>query len=250
MKTHVIVVLDKSSSMQSCFNATLNDYNELVSMCQDRSKEKDHQITCSLVTFNHDVTEHFWQSPVEDLKPATEQDYVCSGCTALNDAVGWAYSKALEGMVPNLEDKDAILIHILTDGMENSSIKFHGKDGLAKTKEMAKELEKTKQVTITFVGTDRRAVEQSAVNFGVSVGSCAVMDTSNENMAQNGYDHRASGTRCYFAARSQGRNVVNNFMGQEGIADFTNSADAEEKEEDKNVYTNNNPWNKKKVRRA
>jgi len=145
MKTHVIVVLDKSSSMQSCFNATLNDYNELVSMCQDRSKEKDHQITCSLVTFNHDVTEHFWQSPVEDLKPATEQDYVCSGCTALNDAVGWAYSKALEGIVPNMEEKDAILIHILTDGMENSSKKFMGQDGIADFTSSADEKEKEKE---------------------------------------------------------------------------------------------------------
>jgi uncharacterized protein YegL len=203
-KTHVIILLDRSSSMDDKpgkKERTLSDYNEQVDMCKEFNGQ-DQEVTCSLITYAHDCVEHLWMSKADDLHKSTMEDYITKGNTALQDALMYAYKKIKETIIPDLEEEDAILIQILTDGEENSSRRYVGAGGAAEISKLGKELESTGKVTITFMGADRVVVEGAAKKYNIPVANCAVMSCNSSKSLDYAYSNRSIRNRKYFSARS------------------------------------------------
>jgi hypothetical protein len=112
-----IFLLDRSGSMETCWDDTIGGYNSFV---------KDQAMfggTMTLVQFDHEYTLSYDRKPIGEVEPLTRTTYTPRGSTALLDAVGRAIKTWVNPAPPT--------IIILTDGVENSShtyTKSHLKD--------------------------------------------------------------------------------------------------------------------------
>ena len=124
--TEIIMVLDKSGSMDDLRSASISGFNEFV----DGQKKLPGEARLTLVLFDTTVQTKINAVNIADVKPMTMDDYIPGGMTALYDAVartidetGKRFSDMKE------EDKpEHVIFVITTDGQENSSHEFKQKD--------------------------------------------------------------------------------------------------------------------------
>lgn len=117
--THIVVVLDKSGSMEKVADDTIGGFNAFLE--EQRAKGGDATIT--LVLFDHTYQMVLDFVPLSEARPLTRQTYVPRGNTALLDAVGRTIDdlgKRLAAMA-ELDRPEKVVFAILTDGMENAS---------------------------------------------------------------------------------------------------------------------------------
>jgi hypothetical protein len=146
-KTHVVLVLDKSSSMGPLQEQTIKSVNEQIDTIKNSSKGIETTIT--FVQFNDRVQEKFFCEPIEKLQILTKDDYVPSGMTAMLDAIGLTVAK-LKGL-PDINDPEtAVLFVVITDGEENSS-RTYTKNSIA---ELVTELAGTNRWTFSVLGAN------------------------------------------------------------------------------------------------
>lgn len=128
-KTQVynLIILDKSGSMESIRKAAIDGYNEtLGSIKSAQLKHLDTQEHfISLAAFcNCGVDMIYDCTPIKDAEKLTKDKYdPCCG-TPLYDAIGKTI-KALAKRTDKIEDV-AVLVTIITDGMENASKEWTG----------------------------------------------------------------------------------------------------------------------------
>ena len=121
MRTHateLIFILDRSGSMTGMQREVVSGFNEMVS----RQKELgDTRVTA--VLFNQE-TRPLWESlPAEECL-LTQTDFRPAGTTALLDAVGHTLSHT-QARIDDLPEKpQAVVMVIVTDGLENASREY------------------------------------------------------------------------------------------------------------------------------
>ena len=125
MKTriHNLIILDESGSMESIKRAAINGMNETVQSIRDAQKKHDDQEhIVSLVSFNSSEIKGIYDCvPVAEVKELTDKEYVPDCCTPLSDAMGLS----LNHLRAKVNDKDKVLVTIITDGEENSSSEYN-----------------------------------------------------------------------------------------------------------------------------
>ena len=118
-----VFLLDRSGSMQSCWDDTIGGYNSFL------EGQKGQGGTMTLIQFDHEILESYKDVPIDEVKPLNKESYSPRGSTALLDAIG--------KVIKDGGDKRVVII--LTDGYENAShtyTKAHIKDLItAKEKE-------------------------------------------------------------------------------------------------------------------
>lgn len=120
-RTVIGIIQDKSGSMAIRISATLSGYNEYL---QTLKKEAEGDVQLTLTQFDTSVDNVFTNRKLEDCKDLTHEDYVIGGATALYDAVG----KTIHAMEPTVRKDDKVVVVVMTDGQENSSLEFTFKD--------------------------------------------------------------------------------------------------------------------------
>lgn len=156
-----LIILDASGSMSSIYQQALTGVNETIQtilMAQQNHPELQQYLT--LVTFNagEDFLHRIYDAePIENVKNITRKDYVPQGCTALYDAMG--------DMVSDLQQKarheDTVLVTVITDGYENSSRRWSGKQ----IKSIVQELRQMGW-TFNYIGANQD-VDQVADSIGI-----------------------------------------------------------------------------------
>lgn len=109
-----VFILDRSGSMDSCWDDTIGGYNAFI------SSQKELGGTMTLIQFDHEILESYKDVPIADVIPLTRDTYKPRGSTALLDAIGSV-----------IKDSPPKTVVILTDGFENASktyTKAHIKD--------------------------------------------------------------------------------------------------------------------------
>jgi len=118
-KSHVVLVLDRSGSMQSCKTDTEGGVNSFI----EEQAKPEGEVTISIVQFDN-VYEYVCKNiQISEVKP---YKLVPRGSTALLDAVGMAVVETGEYLA-GLEESDRpglVTIMIVTDGLENSSKEY------------------------------------------------------------------------------------------------------------------------------
>ncbi|HUH73722.1 MAG TPA: VWA domain-containing protein [Chitinophagales bacterium] len=161
-QVHNLIILDESGSMESIKKTIIQGFNEIVQTVKGIEKEfpeQEHFI--SLLTFNGlgQKLLHF-MNPASQLEQIDDRRYQPSSLTPLYDAIGFSINKlkqALEGQ------KDYnVLVTILTDGEENNSKEFSGKD----IKKIVEDL-KLNRWTFTYIGADHD-VEKIAFSLSIT----------------------------------------------------------------------------------
>lgn len=105
-----IFLLDRSGSMETCWDDTIGGYNSFV------KDQAEFGGTMTLVQFDHEYLVTYSETPMGEVVPLTRETYKPRGSTALLDAIGRTIKEWKEETAPT--------VIILTDGIENSSHSF------------------------------------------------------------------------------------------------------------------------------
>jgi len=160
-KTHVLFVLDRSSSMNSRREETISTFNEQIKTLVEKRTQMG-EVTASLVLFNQHVTEVQFGVHLDEVKPLDLSSYAPSGYTALRDGVGQTIKKALAELDDGGDDT-AFLLIIITDGEENTSTMTP-----EAFKSLMDEAKATKRWTIDILGCDVDLTVAKSVGLGVA----------------------------------------------------------------------------------
>ncbi len=159
---HNLIILDESGSMGSIKEVIIQGFNELVQTIQGIEKqfpEQEHFI--SFISFNGLGTKllHFID-PVRKLSHIDDKSYTPEALTPLFDALGFSINKLNQSLQG--QSDYSVLVTILTDGEENASKEFSGKD----IKKLIEDL-KQNRWTFTYIGTDHD-VEKIASSLSIN----------------------------------------------------------------------------------
>jgi len=221
-RTHLLIVLDSSSSMESRREVAVNFFNEEVD--QARLNAEEQEIDASLVTFNGQVFEHKWLVPVSEIKRATLNDYQPVGSTALFDAVGYSIQN-LEALTEG--DKEcAYLVVIITDGENTVPIhqcNYKPED----VKNLIAKCEATGRWTISFLGCDQGQIYEFVKSVGLGFGNVACYNNATPMAAATDLGKAAYSKKAFYGARSRGvLNTANLYsMDTEKVANLADQAD-------------------------
>lgn len=151
-ETEIVVVLDRSGSMQSISASTVDGFNKFL----DEQKNAEGEAFVTLVQFDDRYEVDYKSVPVKDVNPLINgETFKPRGMTALLDAIGKT--------VNELEtDRDVVFV-IITDGDENASREFK-RDAIMK---MIKTLEDEKGWYFLFLGANQDAISAGG-NIGIS----------------------------------------------------------------------------------
>ena len=130
MKTNIynVVILDKSGSMQSIKQEAINGYNETlqtIKVAQQKYAETQNHFV-SLVIFDSESTDTLYDRVAcIEASELTEETYQPGSLTPLYDAMGTTLSKFRHTLDATADHK--VLVTIITDGQENASKEYSGK---------------------------------------------------------------------------------------------------------------------------
>ena len=159
-KVFNLIIVDESGSMSVIRKQAFSGMNETLATI--RSIQKLHPDTdqrVSLITFDSThTTWHYDNRAAEEVVDLKWENYNPGGCTPLYDAIGLSVSK-LNALVGKY---DHVLVTIITDGEENSSLEWT----LKMVRGLIEKL-KTQGWTFTLIGTDNLDVESMAHSFAI-----------------------------------------------------------------------------------
>lgn len=164
-QTEIVVVLDRSGSMASIADATVEGFNTFLS--EQQNAEGEAFIT--LVQFDDRYEMNYKSIPVKDAQPLINREtFVPRGSTALYDAIG----KTLNELNT---DRDVVFV-IITDGYENASREFRG-DAI---KKMIETVEKDKGWKFIYMGANQDAVKTGSM-FGMKAANSVTYAADSEH---------------------------------------------------------------------
>ena len=163
MKTKCVfnlIIVDESGSMsvirEQAF-AGMNETLQTVRRMQEKYPDTEQRVT--LVTFDSEHTKwHYDNVLAADTKNLDWKAYSPSAATPLYDAMGKAISK----VSAQIEEGANVLVTVITDGEENSSVEWT----LKMIRSMIEKLKK-QNWTFTLIGTDNLDVETMAQSFAI-----------------------------------------------------------------------------------
>lgn len=145
--TEIMCVVDESGSMSTLRDDVIGSINEFA---KKQADDKNGTANLTLVKFNTSPTTVYESKPVADVPKLTHETYNPSGGTALLDAVARAVELADDRCKASGDSKAKVVIVVMTDGQENSSVKT--------TREQLKALLENRQKergwAVTFLGAN------------------------------------------------------------------------------------------------
>lgn len=138
-----VFLLDRSGSMESCRNDTIDGFNTFI------DSQKQFGGTMTLCLFDDQFETVYEKVPIENVPVLTEATFVPRGGTALLDAMG---------QVLKMKLSDDAMVIILTDGDENSSLTY--------TSAHVSDLVNLKPWKFVYLGANQDAV-LAATNLGI-----------------------------------------------------------------------------------
>lgn len=203
--TYVGIVLDSSGSMMTGKEVTISSFNEQLQTIQKGAKDLEGKTKVTFITFNDDVKPLFSGVTPENLSPLTTENYRPNGCTALYDAINNCIESIKEQQ--GKKDKDAaVLMIILTDGMENASKTISG----SALGEKVKSLEDSGKWTFTLMGPSDQ-IQSMASILNVKSGNISGFNVHSVESRAIAGASMSSSLGNYFSLRSQDIEQVNSF---------------------------------------
>lgn len=185
-------VIDESGSMSGCVEDTIGGYNHFL---DDQAKEPGVALATRIQfnTLKSDPPTPL--TPVATAERLDAKKYRPAGMTPLWDSVG----RMIEHLTVAQLAEDAVILVVLTDGLENSSREYN-KDRIRK---LVDEKKATGKWTVVFLGADFDAsTEASAV--GVGAANTMNYDKRHTQVAVAGLSAATRSFRSTYGAGGQG----------------------------------------------
>lgn len=175
--THIICILDCSTSMGGQEEHVISNFNEFLK----EQKDLPGKAKLTLVKFDSDYEVIYDQVNLQKAKKLTRKQYFCRGMTAMYDAIG--------STIDRLKDKKRAIVLIHTDGDENHSQEY--------TQEQVQKLVKSKKKDWEFIfagaGIDAKKYSGS---FGMNVNNSFVVPNNAGGLADS-YRNFTCSTAAY-----------------------------------------------------
>ena len=189
--------------MNSIKSQIISGFNETVQSIKGSQKkfpEQEHFI--SLVSFNSLANKllHFID-PAEKLNEINSQLYQPDAMTPLFDAIGFAVNK-LYSVTKNQENCN-VLVTIMTDGEENASREYSGKQIKALIEKLKEE-----KWTFTYIGTDH---DVDKIAFNLSISNTLVFE-KDETGIKKMFDKQRSSRDVYYSKVQRNEDTKDNFF--------------------------------------
>lgn len=148
----IIILLDKSGSMENNLDQTIAGYNEFLE--NQKILNTCENCTVSLYTFSDNLETVYENRHLKDAELLTRENYEPDGCTALLDSMGEILHK--------LTEPERTIFLIITDGAENSSENYDS--------DQIRQLIESKQeyLETVYIGSNQDAI-LAANNIGSQV---------------------------------------------------------------------------------
>ena len=182
-----LIILDESGSMRGLERVSVDGVNETIQAIKGAYEQlpgQDQLLT--FITFSStrdsDYRTQLELVPISKVKEINESDYIPRGGTPLYDTMG----KALTELERTATDSDIVLVTIITDGKENSSLEYN--------QEMIKTLINRldeKDWVFTYIGANQDAI--------LEAGKMGIRNAMN-------YDSNVYGTREMWEKERRHRN--------------------------------------------
>jgi len=157
--------------MESIRKDVIGGFNAYIKELKDGENSKDILFTLTLFdTVSIDTP--YLLTPIKDVKPLDNKTYRPNGGTPLYDAAVETIENIVE-RVNEMKGRKAVVVTIMTDGEENSSVKHDEKC----LKDLIKKLEQRGNWTFTFMGANQDAW-QTAQSFGIARGNSLSWEAS------------------------------------------------------------------------
>jgi len=164
-KVLVNFIQDRSGSMQSVWDETLNGFKVFVNELREKGEKDGVEYLLSLTVFDTQIDTPLIAQPIWDVDTDILQKHGPRGSTALYDAVG----QTIKNTDDNRHGAEKIIVVIATDGQENSSREWD-KDKLHAA--IDKHLN-AGDWTFTYLGTQPETWDDAS-SIGVPIGSTAL----------------------------------------------------------------------------
>ena len=159
MKNHyseIAFVLDRSGSMESCREATIEGFNSFL----QEQQRTEGLARLTLILFNDEYLVPIDALPVAEILPLDNDSYVPRGSTALLDAIGRTIDElgARLAALPEQDRPMQVIVAILTDGLENSSQNYTWQQIADAIKQQSEQY----RWTFLFLGANQDAIATAA----------------------------------------------------------------------------------------
>lgn len=208
-RTYYQLILDRSGSMQSCIEETMEGINTQITQIKELdSRYSDQQIVTSLTIFNQNITPVWNRLNCAELRELTYSDYVPNGTTALYDAIGLTIRDLQDTVAEELDaGKASVVVVIITDGYENTS-KYFNRKSIA---EMIENLQRTEKWIFSYIGSTIDAVE-IAISLNIDKENSMCFKTSE---SVNMYKSISGSLKKYIRDKSKYQSVGNKFLSED-----------------------------------
>lgn len=116
----IVVVLDRSSSMESIKSDTIKGYNKFV----NAQKKTGLEANFTLVQFDHEYEVIYQHLALKEVPKLNRNTFVPRGVTALLDAIGKTIKTTRAYQKQYSKEEHQTIFVIITDGEENASIDY------------------------------------------------------------------------------------------------------------------------------
>lgn len=194
------IIVDRSGSMASCKEATINGFNDQLSRIQNMEKEFPNQeILVGLTLFNDEVSHIKILQQASTMAKLNKENYLPDSTTALLDAIGQTTTLIEERHAKLPDIPTTCVIVILTDGHENSSKSYN----LQQIRDLIQKLESTGKWTFSFIGATLDAVH---VAEQMSIKAQNSYHFEKASMKEAVWDKLSLSIRDYVSKKEKGEN--------------------------------------------
>jgi hypothetical protein len=153
--TRIMIILDRSGSMESCKESTVAGFNEFIRT----QRELPGGATIRLVQFD-DQYETVFDKNLKNCPELTQKTFVPRGSTALLDAQGRSIVELGQELaaMPEHERPSKVIVVTITDGLENASKNY----SLEQIGTMIKEQRDKYSWDFVFLGANQDAIKTAA----------------------------------------------------------------------------------------
>lgn len=223
--TLIHIVLDETGSMNSCWDATINSFNEFIGGQKSTAAGECNVSLSKFSTSGYGyrsvgmqqgsaVRDLFVNTPVQTAPLLNRFNYTPNGGTNLYDAIGSTVRRIEAQLAPQASVPN-VLVVIITDGEENSSHEF--------TQAGVRELLKAKEQegwTFLYLGANQDAW-QAGNGLGLAKGQTMTYSTNDMSGTMSTLSAATSSYRSVraqaFAAGNNSAEVAQDFFGANGL---------------------------------
>jgi Mg-chelatase subunit ChlD len=200
--THVLLLVDKSGSMDSVRQAAYDGINEQLLALKAKGSDGGETFV-TFIQFADTAQYVFVKRNSNDLEPICAAEYRPMGSTALRDSLWTGINLISEGVEVTADT--AFLVVVISDGEENAS-KLITRENLS---ERIKQLEATEKWTFTYMLANVD-IHKFQSELGAKMGNVSMFMASPAGTAQ-AFNNASLSTSGYLNSRSRGVTAMADF---------------------------------------